>query len=52
MDFTPPFGAWEKERRRQLDLTQEELARKAHYSTVAIHRVETGGLRPSRDPLF
>lgn len=49
MDFTPPYGAWEKERRRQLDLTQEELARKAHYSTVAIHRVETGNLRPSRE---
>lgn len=49
MEFTPPYGAWEKERRRQLDLTQEALARKAHYSTVAIHRVETGGLRPSRE---
>jgi predicted ATPase/DNA-binding XRE family transcriptional regulator len=48
MDFTPPYGAWEKERRRQLDLTQEDLARKAHYSTVAIHRVESGSLRPSR----
>jgi predicted ATPase/DNA-binding XRE family transcriptional regulator len=49
MEFTLPFGAWQKERRRQLDLTQEELARKAHYSTVAIHRVETGSLRPSRE---
>ena len=49
MDFTPPYGAWERERRRQLDLTEEELARKAHYSTVAIHRVETGSLRPSRE---
>lgn len=49
MEFTPPYGAWQKERRRQLELTQEDLARRAHYSTVAIHRVETGGLRPSRE---
>ena len=29
MDFTPPFGAWLKARRKQLDLTQAALAQRA-----------------------
>ncbi|HQV28295.1 MAG TPA: helix-turn-helix domain-containing protein [Thermoflexales bacterium] len=40
MDFAPPFGAWLKVRRRQLDLTQVELAKRAHYSTESIRKVE------------
>ena len=43
MDFTPPFGAWLKARRKQLDLTQAALAQRAHYSTIAIQKVEGGG---------
>ena len=40
MDFAPPFGAWLKVRRKQLDLTQVELAELAHYSTESIRKVE------------
>ncbi|HQX11722.1 MAG TPA: helix-turn-helix domain-containing protein [Thermoflexales bacterium] len=42
MDFAPPFGTWLKARRKQLDLTQAALAQRAHYSTIAIHKVEAG----------
>lgn len=42
MDFQPPFGAWLKARRRQLDLTQEALGKRANYSAVAIQKVEAG----------
>lgn len=40
MDFAPPFGAWLKVRRKQLDLTQVELAKRANYSTESIRKVE------------
>jgi predicted ATPase/DNA-binding XRE family transcriptional regulator len=40
VDFAPPFGAWLKVRRKQLDLTQVELAQRAHYSTESIRKVE------------
>jgi predicted ATPase/DNA-binding XRE family transcriptional regulator len=48
MDFTPPFGPWLKARRKQLDLTQAALAQRAHYSTIAIQKVEGGGEPASR----
>lgn len=49
MEFTPPFGAWMKRQRKALDLTQAELAESIHYSTVLVHKVERGEVRPSRD---
>lgn len=41
------FGAWLKQRRQALDLTQEALARRAGCATVTIHKIEADGLRPS-----
>ena len=48
MDYTPPFGPWLKARRKQLDLTQAALAQRAHYSTIAIQKVEGGSQPASR----
>jgi len=42
------FGAWLKQRRRELDLTQEALAEHAGCSPQMIRRVEAGTARPSR----
>lgn len=42
-----PFGNWVKERRHNLDLTQEELADRAGCATISIRRIEAGTLRPS-----
>ena len=49
MDFSPPFGAWLKARRRQLDLTQAELAERAQFSLAAVRKIEEGARAPSRD---
>ncbi|MFQ3633017.1 helix-turn-helix domain-containing protein [Roseiflexus sp.] len=38
-----------KERRRALDLTQAELARRAGCALITLKRVESGSLRPSRE---
>ena len=48
MDFVPPFGAWLKVRRKQLDLTQVELAKRAAYSTESIRKVEERAHAASR----
>ena len=48
MDFNLPFGAWLKARRKQLDLTQVELARRAHYAPVSLRRIEERGHPASR----
>jgi len=48
MDFAAPFGPWLKARRKQLDLTQVELARRAHYAPVSLRRIEERGLPASR----
>ena len=46
--LTPePFPNWLKRRRKVLDLTREELARRAHCSVSTIRRLEAGDLRPS-----
>src|SRR5262245_2441978 len=42
------FGQWLKRRRKALDLTQEDLARRVGYSVSAIRKVEADKLRPSR----
>ena len=48
MRSEPSFGNWLKNRRKALDLTQEDLARRAGCATVTIHKIEADGLRPSR----
>ena len=42
MDSTRSLGAWIKERRRDLDLTQEALAEQAGCSSDAIKKIEAG----------
>jgi predicted ATPase/DNA-binding XRE family transcriptional regulator len=48
MDDDLCFGQWVKRRRKALDLTQEDLARRVGYSVSAIRKVEAEKLRPSR----
>jgi transcriptional regulator with XRE-family HTH domain len=43
-----PFGRQMKQRRRDLDLTQEALAEQVGCSVDTIRKLEAGGLRPSR----
>jgi transcriptional regulator with XRE-family HTH domain len=42
-----PFGRTVRERRRALDLTQEELARRVGCAAVTLRKIEAGDLRPS-----
>ena len=48
MDSVPAFGPWLKQRRKALDLTQQELARRVGCALVTIQHLEHGSLRPSR----
>ena len=43
------FGAWLKRRRRQLDLTQKELAEAVGYGLGTLRKIERGTRRPSKD---
>ena len=42
------FNKWLKRRRQELDLTQEQLAKRASCSVFAIRKIEVGERRPSR----
>ncbi len=42
------FGAWLRQRRRALDLTQKELAAQVGCSVVTIRRIEADTRRPSK----
>ena len=42
------FGTWLRHQRRQLDLTQTELAARVGYSVVTIRKLERDELRPSK----
>jgi predicted ATPase/transcriptional regulator with XRE-family HTH domain len=42
------FGTWVKKRRKALDLTQDELARRASCSIFALRKIESGERRPSK----
>src|SRR5690349_12165609 len=42
------FGQWLKGRRKELDLTQDELAAKVGCSVSTVRRLEQAALRPSR----
>lgn len=42
------FGEWVKRRRKMLDLTQEELAKRANCSVFALRKIEADDRRPSK----
>ncbi|HSM71341.1 MAG TPA: tetratricopeptide repeat protein [Anaerolineales bacterium] len=42
------FGEWLKQRRKALDLTQEELSARAACSVFALRKIESGERRPSK----
>lgn len=48
MPETKAFGAWMRGRRRELDLTQEELARRVGCARITIRKIEAEQLRPSQ----
>src|SRR5215831_12381375 len=48
MKFNGSFGSWLKQRRKALDLTQQELADQVGYSVVTIQKIETNERRPSK----
>lgn len=41
------FGAWLRQRRRALDLTQEELAQRVGCARITVRRIEADELKPS-----
>ena len=43
-----PFGIWLRQRRKALDLTQEQLAATIDVSLPTIVKIEAGQRRPSR----
>lgn len=43
------LGAWLVDRRKALDLTREELARKASVSVAMLAKIESGARRPSKE---
>jgi transcriptional regulator with XRE-family HTH domain len=48
MTISSTFASALKQRRKALDLTQQELARQVGCAVVTIQRIEQGTLRPSR----
>src|SRR5436190_9551027 len=48
MDVETSFGRWLRQRRRMLDLTQDDLARRAGCAVITIQKVEADERRPSR----
>jgi predicted ATPase/transcriptional regulator with XRE-family HTH domain len=48
LDDNAAFGAWLKQQRRALDITQEQLADRIGCSKVTITKIEAGERRPSR----
>ncbi len=44
----PSFGKWVRNRRKQLDLTQAELGRRAYCSEAIIRKIEADERKPSR----
>lgn len=47
-EFPSSFGEWLRGRRKALDLTQDELARRAGCSIFALRKIESGERRPSK----
>ena len=48
MDAELTFGQWLKKRRKALDLTQEELARRVPCAVITLQKIEAGERRPSK----
>lgn len=48
IDFPLSFGEWLKRRRKELDLTQAELAERASCTVFALRKIESGERRPSK----
>jgi transcriptional regulator with XRE-family HTH domain len=48
MAETASFGAWMRHRRRELDLTQDDLARRVGCARITIRKLEAEQLRPSK----
>jgi transcriptional regulator with XRE-family HTH domain len=48
MDLDTSFGRWLRARRRALDLTQQDLARRAGCAIVTLQKLEADERRPSR----
>lgn len=48
MAETKSFGKWLRHRRRELDLTQEELARQVGCAPITIRKIEADQMRPSK----
>ena len=48
METNVSFGVWLEKRRKALDLTREELARKIGTSTSALRKLESDERRPSK----
>jgi adenylate cyclase len=49
MDHDLPFGEWLRQRRRELDLTQQELAQRVGCTVSTIRKIEAGERRPSKE---
>ena len=47
MSQEPSFGRFVRQRRRELDLTQEELARRVGCAAITIRKIEADDARPS-----
>ena len=43
-----PFGRQVRERRRALDLTQDELANRVGCAAITLRKIEAGSARPSQ----
>src|ERR1700694_3642991 len=48
MNTEQSFGAWLRQHRRALDLTQEELARQVGCSAITLRKLEAEERRPSK----
>jgi predicted ATPase/class 3 adenylate cyclase len=48
MEGSASFGYWVRRRRKALDLTQHELARRTGYALTTIRKIESDARRPSR----
>jgi predicted ATPase/class 3 adenylate cyclase len=48
METNASFGYWVRRRRKALDLTQDELARRVGCSVILIRKIEADARRPSR----
>src|SRR3712207_393451 len=49
VDHEPVFGTWIKRRRKDLDLTQAELAHDVGCAVSTLRKIEAGQLRPSKE---